>query len=339
MRGMAILLVVGWMGGSVAIADDRSALPTKPLGAGERISAGTDGSSGQGSAPASARGDSRRRGGSPRGHHPTRFRHPRQRIGVSWNYGWYGPWGPYASFWWDPWYYGYGGGYGYGPGWGRPRDYPAPGESYGALDLDLSPERAEVWIDGQRVGVADEFDGFPEYLWLEEGTYDVAFYLPGFRTLARQYTIVPGRIVDVADRLEHGEATHPSDLPAKTHERRDERLRRERERRAQLGSGRAEPGSRVEPPSREWMDARSEPASLRLVVEPEDASVYLDGRFLGSARELARLRAGLLVDPGAHRLEIVRPGYRALVQELELVAGESERLEVSLDEEAGAPLN
>lgn len=128
-------------------------------------------------------------------------------------------WGP-GWAWYDPWW-------SYGPRWGGyPVVYPnATYGSYGALDTDISPERAEVWVDGRKVGLADDFDGFPNYLWLEKGTYDVVFYLPGHVTLARQYTIYPGLVVDVEDLLATGEATHPLELGPKSHERRDARLR------------------------------------------------------------------------------------------------------------------
>jgi hypothetical protein len=46
----------------------------------------------------------------------------------------------------------------------------------------------------------------------------------------------------------------------------------------------------------------------RLDVRPDDASVYLDDRFLGSARELRTLA----LPPGPHRVEVVRPGFRTV---------------------------
>jgi len=240
--------------------------------------------------------------------------------------GWnYGAWGPSWSVWWDPWWYG-----GYGPGYyPYPRVYPQPGARYGALDLDVRPERAEVWIDGKRVGVADEFDGFPNYLWLDEGTYDVVFYYPGRKTLARQYTIYPGLVIDVEDRLEEGESVHPLDLGPKSHVNRDERLRRDRERIERWQA--AEPPPAADSGS---IDARAEPGRLRVWVTPEDASVYLDGRFLGSGRELGSLRAGLIVDSGRHLIEVVRPGYRARRTEVEVGEGEEQELSVELDPDA-----
>jgi len=233
-------------------------------------------------------------------------------------------WGyPYAR---GPYPYGW-----YGPGWGYTTVYPNPAFRHGALDTDVSPERAEVWVDGHKVGVADDFDGFPDYLWLEKGTYDVVFYLPGYKTIARQYSIYPGLVIDVEDRMEKGEATHPLDLGPKTHERRDERLRREQERAEELEQWR-DPAWR-EPAAEAPLDARAEPARLILSVQPEDASVYLDGRFLGTGGELARLRAGLVVDAGEHMLQVVRPGREEQARRFEVESGRELRLEIQLEEE------
>ena len=252
--------------------------------------------------------------------------------------GYYGGWGPGWSVWWDP--------YWYGPAWGYAggytNAYPRAGFRHGALDIDIAPERAEVWVDGERIGVADDFDGFPDYLWLEQGTYDVVFYSEGRQTLARQYTIYPGLVIDVEDRLAEGDAVHPLDLGPKTHERRDERIRRDRETRENAerirdGSElrRQRPLDRPAGVDEESLDARGEPGRIALTVSPDDASVYLDGRFLGSAGELGRLRAGLLVDPGDHRVEIVRPGYRAVELAVTVEEGEEERVDVALEPEPG----
>ncbi len=156
--------------------------------------------------------------------------------------GYYGGYGGYYN----PWYYGYGYPYGYGWGWGwggwwwpwgpagvlYDRPYQGGGRDggYGALDVDIWPGETEIYVDGERVGTADDFDGFPTYLWLPRGTYDVVFYLPGFQTLARQYSIYDGLVIDVEDRLQRGEAVRPEDLPSKSTVNRDERLRRDSER-------------------------------------------------------------------------------------------------------------
>jgi hypothetical protein len=82
-----------------------------------------------------------------------------------------------------------------------------------------------VYVNGQRVGTADDYDGYPTYLWLEQGVYDVVFFMPGFQTIARQYVIRPGLVIAVEDGMVPGDAIRPEDLPAKTHDNRDARLR------------------------------------------------------------------------------------------------------------------
>jgi hypothetical protein len=67
-------------------------------------------------------------------------------------------------------------------------------------------------------------------------------------------------------------------------------------------------------------------AWLILQVQPEGASVYVDGQFRGTARSLGRLEMA----PGPHRVEILHPGLRNFERDVELEAGESETIEVEL---------
>jgi len=48
---------------------------------------------------------------------------------------------------------------------------------------------------------------------------------------------------------------------------------------------------------------------LKVFATPPDAAIYLDGEFLGSGDELARLHGAIPVAAGDHRIEAVRPGY------------------------------
>lgn len=257
--------------------------------------------------------------------------------------GYYGGYGWYGYPGWGGYYGGYGG-YGYygAPGWGYTSVYPAVGASHGALDLDVSPESAQIYVDGQLVGTADDFDGFPDFLWLEKGTYDVVIFAPGFQTLARQYSVYGGMVIDVEDALVPGQETLPENLVSKQTVNREERLRRDRENEEQV---RAYEATQARPPAAtdeaeaagdaavDRLDARGEPGSVKLEIEPDDASVYLDGRFLGTGRELGRLRSGLIVDPGEHVIEVVRPGRRSEKQSFNVRAGEEASLEIELDEE------
>ena len=324
-RVAAALVVLAQLLPATGFANDnRDPGPTK----GEQRADSGQGGSGGGQAAQSRPPSSNPSGAGSRHHGSYGSRHH------SYYGGWYaGPgWGGWGGWWgWDPYWYG-GYGYGYGPRWGYTVVYPDPTARHGALDFDVSPERAEIWVDGEPIGVADDFDGFPNYLWLEKGTYDVAIYLDGYTTIARQYTIYPGLVIDVEDRLAKGESVHPTDLGPASTVNRDERLRRDREAQEEARRASEESDSWSPRSSRdESLDARGEPARLRLDVLPEDASVYLDGRFLGTGRDLSRLRAGLLVDPGTHTLEVVRPGYGAERRTIEVEAGSEQEVEIELE--------
>ncbi|HEX6863208.1 MAG TPA: PEGA domain-containing protein [Thermoanaerobaculia bacterium] len=282
---------------------------------------------------------------------PSHNRGGRGHSGNYWHGGYYGGhyygpgyyWGP--SWWWyfwgpyDWWYPGY-----------SARDYRASGEA-GALDLDVSPAKTEVYIDGQYIGRVDSYDGWPQYLWLPKGTYDVVLFREGYQTIARQITIYPGVVMSVDDRMEPGESKRPEDLVTKTHDRRDERIRFERERSERIDRGERgdddyddwrdrrerwrDREDRDEDDDAEESDRRGDEAAtgrVRLDIEPEDASVYLDGKFVGTGTDLARLRAGLVLEPGKHRLAVVRPGHRSQEMDFDVKAGEDLDLEVELEE-------
>ena len=246
----------------------------------------------------------------------------------------YGFW-PGYWWWYDNYYYPYPyGGYGY-------RYYDR--NDSGALDLDVSPGRTHVFVDGEDLGEVDRYDGWPSYLWLPRGTYDVALYLDGYKTISRQITIYPGTVIDIDDRMEQGNAVRPEDLATKTHERRDNRLRYERERRERIDRDYGDDDDddwhdRVRQGDRGRRDdddrgnvADRSSSHLRLSVEPEDSSVYLDGQFVGTGSDLSRMRAGIALSPGNHRLAVVRPGRRAVEKDFTVKDGEDVRLEISLE--------
>lgn len=213
--------------------------------------------------------------------------------------------------------YGY-----YGPVW---HDYRFS-EDFGGLDLNVKPKKAEVYVDGQRIGKVGAFDGYPSMLWLEKGVHDVVIYRPGHQTWHDQVNVLPGVVIDVDLRLEKGEATPPEEIvppptrrvPAAGSEapRYEERSP---ERESRDGDGRRS------------IDLRNEPARLYLAVQPADASVYLDGRFLGTGDELASLRHGLMVNPGAHRVSVVRPSFESQEMDVDVAPGEDVDLVVRLE--------
>jgi hypothetical protein len=334
-------------------------------------------------------------------------------LGFAWDYPW--AWGPgYYGYWGSPaWYPGYyGGGYygsyngpndGYNVGGsdqqqGAPQQQQQqqqiaprqPRQAMGALNIDISPADAEVYLNGEYIGHARDFGGWSRgYLWLEKGAYDIVFYHDGYKTLARQLTVYPGLVITWDDKMEHGQAVRPEDLPSKSHDRRDARLQYEHDRAEQIDrdNGVAYQGGYPPPPgsdasaqdnsgwSDNWHDrvnrdrqgngnnapapqpqsyARPAPAPapgtpvpavsntvqavpnraqygrLHLQVEPQDASVYLDGRFVGTGSDVGGNESGLVLSPGHHKLAVVRPGRRAEERGFDAQLGQDVDLQITL---------
>lgn len=87
-------------------------------------------------------------------------------------------------------------------------------------------------------------------------------------------------------------------------------------------------GERAPAPSADlqvWQPRSDDEALLDLDVLPRDAAFYVDDQLRGHGGYM-RMRLA----PGVHRVEIIRPGYRSEVQEVELEAGDAERLEFEL---------
>lgn len=63
----------------------------------------------------------------------------------------------------------------------------------------------------------------------------------------------------------------------------------------------------------------SGPTYLIVDATPVEAQVFLDGRLLGTARDLAA--RGLPMAPGRHAIEIVAPGFRPYVAQFTVAPG------------------
>lgn len=210
--------------------------------------------------------------------------------------------------------------------YGRDRYGETSRDEKGGINIDVSPADAKVYIDGKAMGTADDFDGWPDYLWLDAGTYDLVLYKQGYKTVSQQVTVYPGKVLDLDEKLESGPSTRPEDLPAPTHERRDARVQYERDRSDRIDRYGYDPDQPPPPPPADWRDrvrerrdVRRPPSSdddgdsrggVRFDIQPADASVYLDGRFIGTGRDVSR-KGNLQLSPGAHKLAVVRPGRQA----------------------------
>lgn len=241
---------------------------------------------------------------------------------------------------------------------------------YARVDTDVVPEEAEVYLDGTLIGQADDFDGFPDYLYLEPGKYRLEFRHPFYETIAKEIEVEAQQTIRMNDKMEllpgkkrlqvvHPKSTgtplgrvfgKPEAQGAATGDDRTGRFD------VQGGPGagiEGEPleidldgldGAALPPPpppadAEAWRTAERKAADLapadqgrlRFEIEPDDAAVYLDDRYVGTAEELGGLSRGLRVTPGRHTVTVVRPGYATKTVDVESSPGKAIDVVIELE--------
>lgn len=257
-------------------------------------------------------------------------RHPRPGTGTGDHYShdhnhnhyYYGS--PYY-YGYDPYYYGayayapfyFSGSYGY-----QPYYYNGRYSDSGSLRVIVDPEKTRVYVDNYYAGVADDFDGIFQRLSVPPGRHEITLKLDGYRTHTFRVYVTPGETLKLHHAMERGAGADTGEVVGDEPPSygRDDRDR---------DPGRDDRAyeSRTRDDAREDERDDADAGTLRLDVNPPDASVYVDGEFRGSGRRVENLRLA----PGRHRIEVVRPGYRTVEREVDVRPGDSSRLEIELE--------
>jgi hypothetical protein len=212
------------------------------------------------------------------------------------------------SFYYHPYFGFYFGPY-YGP------YYPYPGPAYGparytatALRTRVRPVETQVYVNGYYAGVADDFDGVFQRLYLPAGGHEIEFRLEGYQSFRTKIYMQAG---------DTREITHQMVL-------------------AGPGIGDHIPVPRADLPA-EWREsaaptAGSQPASpfgiLTVRVEPTDAQIVIDGETWLATADLDALV--MHVPAGRHVVEVRKDGYHPFRVEVELSEGAATALNVRL---------
>jgi hypothetical protein len=245
------------------------------------------------------------------------------------------------------------------------------GPAWSLVDTDVSPEESRVYLDGVYIGIADDFDGYPDYLYLRKGHYRLEFRLEGYETKLVELDARPGAKFDIGEKLskipgakQYGSYETPPlpggvqrffgrkkgsgsesftapEAPNDVVPNPDSRYT-EPSGQSQEGSDPSESGGA--PPPDSWRDqpgasgstpaapgTRARATRLTIHAEPPDSAVYLDDRFVGTAEEVAGQLRGFRVSPGVHTVTVSRPGYKDQTVEVTVGSGRTESVEIELE--------
>ncbi len=202
-------------------------------------------------------------------------------------------------------------------GWGYPPFYPGP-FGYGVVDegaarIQVTPRETEVYVDGYRAGIVDDFDGMSQRLRLPPGDHVIELYLDGYRMVTQTVMFTRGqtlRIRHTMEPLAPGEPVPPRPSPASP----------------------ASPATQTydafgRPMATLVAPAPSGSGAIAIRVQPGDALILVDGeRWQSSSSE----RLEIQVSPGSHRIEVQKDGYRPFTTSVEVRPGETSTVNVSL---------
>jgi hypothetical protein len=209
---------------------------------------------------------------------------------------------PYYSRFYNPYYYG---GYSY---YGAANRHDRQDS---ALRLQVSPRETEVFVDGYYAGTVNEYDGIFQRLRLEPGEYEMKLSLPGYRTVTQHLLLQPDKTLRIRhEMILLGPNDSPEPRPDATVE-------------SSTGDVSATDSRRL--------NGDASFGAIAVRVQPADADVLIDGeRWEGTSDDEALV---LEIAPGPHRVEVRKNGYRGYATEVDVQAGETAPINVSLPRE------
>lgn len=235
-------------------------------------------------------------------------RGPVVSVGVGWGWGY--PWGPYGA--WGPW----------GPwgGWGYPYYYDY--QPYASARIQVLPKEAEVFVDGYRAGIVDDFDGTFQRLNVWPGEHEITLYLEGYKTERHLMYLSQGTTANLKGTLEKlaaGEKSEPPPQPAP-------RTQMQAARQPQQRTPPAQQYEPPQPPPAQEQPARFGGVSIKVV--PADAEILIDEHtWTGPAGDQ---RLNIQLASGRHHVEVRKQGYETYVEDVLIRPGATLTLNVSL---------
>lgn len=211
--------------------------------------------------------------------------------------------------------------------------FPYPPYRYGAPDssvrVEVTPNDAEVYVDGYYAGLVDDFDGVFQRLRVTPGAHELTIYRDGYRSLVEKVYLSPNstfKLKRAMEKLGPGEAAPSRPAPAYPPDsgaagappfggRGGDPRQRARQSR---------PASPEQPPAGA---ASKETGRLSLRVQPPDADVLIDGEpWHGTAAD----QIGVDLSEGRHNVQVRKPGFVGYLTDVQVRRGETTTLDVTL---------
>lgn len=189
---------------------------------------------------------------------------------------------------------------------------PAPAPGKGFVDMAVTPYDADVWVDGEYVGRAQDYAGDPKFLKLSSGSHTITLAREGFSPQRLAVVVEPSRLLTLDVTLLPLGAASAAVATAPT------------------ASQPVAPAS-TDDGATYQLDLEKT-GYLNLNVTPADAAVYVDDESYGMAAEYNNDKS-IVLRAGTHTLHVVRPGHTSQVQKFEIETDTTQEVTVTLIKE------
>ncbi len=180
--------------------------------------------------------------------------------------------------WWYPWPYPY-------PPYGGWRVYAE--WQTANIRIDVTPNDAQVYVDGYYAGIVDDFDGVFQHLTVRAGSHVLEIRRVGYRSLAFEVSLYPGESITYRRAMEPATA-EPGGAPA-----------------APLPPAFEEGAALPAPPE------GGPSGDMKFDVSPANAEIYVDGFYSGIVDDFNGSRH-LQLPAGAHHVSLTMRGYETI---------------------------
>ena len=203
---------------------------------------------------------------------------------------------------------------------------------------DFRPKDVQLHLDGRFIGRARYFNGKKGYLFLAPGRYRLEARMGGYRSEMFDLDARPNCRFDIRHRMTRSKETAKEsrgDPPGKgvPSERVFDPVGVSPPQHGVDRLGGPDPGLRpdLSRPSSPTSTQQPRTSSLVVEVQPETATVDLDGVLLATGEELALMVGPVAIPEGSHVVEVRAPGFVSRKIEFEIGPGELKKIAVSLE--------
>jgi hypothetical protein len=192
---------------------------------------------------------------------------------------------------------------------------------FGSARIDIDPQQAEVFVDGYRAGIVDDFDNPLQRLNVWPGEHEITLFLEGYKTQRHLLHMARGttaHLKGTMEKLAAGEKSEPPPAPAPPPEDKRAAKRARVQQKAQ-----EEPARAQETPA-----APARFGNVSIKVQPADAVIAIDDQvWTGPTGDL---RLTIQLSAGRHHIEVRKDGYVTYAEDVLIRADATLTLNVNL---------